>query len=228
MDSVEATGSTIEEAKDKALKELNIKDPEKVKWEILEEPASGIFGIGSKEAKVRATIKEAGDIIDKTPESQNFEQNRSLFYDKAKEVLQEIIQYMGIQVELKEQKQEDKIIIDIKGKDVGILIGKWGQTLKALQFLVNIIVNKSAETRQKVLLDAEGYLSRREAALKDLALGLASRAVKENKSIDLDPMTPNERRIVHLALADHPQVETQSTGEGPERKIVIIPKSDRL
>lgn len=216
MNSIEKTGKTVEEAKENVLKELNIDNLDKLKWEILEEPTSGIFGIGTKEAKVRAVVK---DKTEKKSESES-----SAVDVKAKEVLNQIIKYLGIQVDFKEQKEEDRITIDITGSDIGILIGKRGQTLKALQFLINIIINKSAQTHQYVLLDAEGYRAKREQALKDLASKLALNAVKENRDVFLDPMSASERRIIHVALADHPEAETHSLGEEPFRKVVISPK----
>ncbi len=116
-------------------------------------------------------------------------------------------------------------IIDLAGDDSGLLIGRRGQTLQALQFLVNLIVRRDFEG-VRVTLDVENYRQRREASLRDMAAKVGARVAQTNRSITLEPMSPADRRIIHTALSDHPGVSTESTGEGEGRKVMVMPKRD--
>ena len=121
--------------------------------------------------------------------------------------------------------QSDTIEFDIEGEDSGLLIGRRGESLKALQFIVNLIVNRKTEGR--VILDVEGYKERRYSSLRTLANRVAERVVNVGQSITLEPMTPNERRVIHMELSENNKVETESTGMGDQRKITIYPSSDK-
>ena len=120
--------------------------------------------------------------------------------------------------------EEDTIELDIEGEDSGLLIGRRGETLRALQFTVNLIVGQT--TRARVILDVEGYRERRYSSLRALAARVAERVTSTGRPITLEPMAPNERRVVHMALANNPKVDTESTGVGESRKITVLPKRD--
>ena len=144
--------------------------------------------------------------------------------EKAKEILEELLKKMEIDAGVSAQEIEDYISLEITTPDSALVIGRQGKTLGALQYLVNLIINKESEERIKVILDTEGYRERRKAKLMELAKRLAQRAKEENTEVFLEPMNPYERRIIHITLAEDPDVETESVGEGVERQVVISPK----
>ncbi len=117
-------------------------------------------------------------------------------------------------------------VIDLAGEDSGLLIGRRGQTLQALQFLVTLIVRKQMGEDVRVVLDVENYRQRRETSLRDMASKVASRVAQTNRSISLEPMSPADRRIIHTSLSEHPEVRTESAGEGENRKVTIMPRRD--
>ena len=123
-----------------------------------------------------------------------------------------------------QEGEEDTIELDIEGEDSGLLIGRRGETLRALQFTVNLLVGQS--TRGRVILDVEGYRERRYSSLRTLASRVAERVASTGRPITLEPMAPNERRVIHMALAENPRVATESTGMGESRKITVLPKRD--
>ncbi len=140
----------------------------------------------------------------------------------AEEFLTGVLERMGVEAALETRLDEDNIVvINIAGEDLGLVIGRRGQTLDALQFLVNQVANKSGGVRVRIVLDAEGYRERRAEALAGLARRMADRARRERRKVTLEPMNALERRVVHLALANVPGVETYSEGQEPERRIVI-------
>ena len=144
--------------------------------------------------------------------------------EKAKEILEELLKRMGIDAGISAEEIEDYISLEITTPDSALVIGRQGKTLGALQYLVNLIINKESEERIKVILDTEGYRERRKTRLIELAEKLAQRAKEENTEVFLEPMNPYERRIIHTTLAEDPDVETESVGEGIERQVVISPK----
>ena len=123
-----------------------------------------------------------------------------------------------------QEGEEDTIELDIEGEDSGLLIGRRGETLRALQFTVNLLVGQS--TRGRVILDVEGYRERRYSSLRTLASRVAERVASTGRPITLEPMAPNERRVIHMTLAENPRVATESTGMGESRKITVLPKRD--
>ena len=201
---VEKTGKTIEEARQAALEELGAA-PEEVTVEILEEPSKGFLGIiGGHEAKIRVTV------IDKSPA------------DLAQEFLKKIFTSMGLDVTLEKENREDAIVFNLVGKNLGILIGKHGQTLDALQYLVNLVANKGrVEDRLHIILDIEKYRERREDTLRHLAMRLAEKVGRSGREIVLEPMNRHERKVIHMALQEDERVHTKSVGEEPFRKVVI-------
>jgi spoIIIJ-associated protein len=205
MRKIEKSGKTVDIAIDSALKELNVSRND-VDVEVLEEANKGLFGfIGSKLAKVRLTVKE-------TPT------------DKVKELLAKIFNSMDIKVNMEVTSREEHVIINLIGSDLGILIGRRGETLDALQYLVNLAANKNVETRTRFIIDVEGYRERREDTLKKLAQRLAEKAIRKGQNVILEPMNPHERRVIHTALQNNKSVETYSQGDEPYRKIIISPK----
>lgn len=141
----------------------------------------------------------------------------------AAEMVSEIVSRMGLQVEVKIREDADEVVLDISGGDAGRVIGKKGQTLDALQFVINKIVNRFPEGRRHILLDSGDYRQRREDGLVSMARREAKRAVAQSRVVTLEPMSPRDRRVIHLSLAKFPGVSTRSDGQGPERRVRIIP-----
>ncbi|MDA8234332.1 MAG: protein jag [Clostridia bacterium] len=205
MRALERSGKTIEEAVDKAVSELGV-EREQVEIEVLEEPNKGFLGIiGTRLARVKVTVK-----INAT--------------DKGKTFLREVFTAMGLDVLIEVQKKPEYLLFNLLGSDLGILIGRRGDTLDALQYLVNLVVNRNESQRIRVVVDVEGYRGRREETLQKLALRLADKVKRRGESVVLEPMNPHERRVIHTALQNHKYVYTSSQGEEPFRKVVIVPK----
>lgn len=236
MSTIETTGKTIEDAVRSGLVRLGrMKD--EVDIEVLEEPKSGFFGFGSKPAKVRITEKEGVPTVP-TMESQpaavekpvapaaaepaaNAVDAAEEAAAKAKAFLQEVLKNMGIDVVIEKMIKSDKVLLHLHGKNLGILIGKHGQTLDALQYLTNLTTNQGETTRHFIMLDVENYRHRREETLKQLAIRLANRVKKNGDRVVLEPMNGYERKIIHVTLQNDPQVRTESEGQDPYRHVVI-------
>lgn len=205
------TGRTVEEAIELALKELDV-DRDEAEVEVLSRGKSGFLGIGAELARVRVTKIAAGGSAATI----------------AVEALSRILQAARVNVSRTLRAANDPEtggpIIDLAGDDSGLLIGHRGQTLQALQFLVNLIVRQKFGESVRVVLDVEHYRQRRETSLRDMATKVAARVVQSSRSITLEPMSPADRRIVHITLAEHSGVTTESTGEGEDRKVTIMPK----
>ena len=194
-----------------ALKELDA-DRDEAEVEVLSKGKSGFLGIGGELARVRVT---------KIPQGGNAAA-------LATEAVSRILQSAGVNVSRTLRAANDPDlggpVIDLSGEDSGLLIGRRGQTLQSLQFLVNLIVRKKFGYEVRVTLDVEGYRQRRESSLRDMAVKVAGRVIQTSRSITLEPMSPADRRIVHTSLTDHPGVTTESMGVGDNRKVTIIPK----
>lgn len=205
MKFVEKTGKSIDEAIAAALQELKA-SREEVEIEVIEEPSKGLFGlIGAKPGRVKVTLKEGPS-------------------HKTSKLLKNIFQAMQLEVDMDIREKEQNLLVNLEGPDLGILIGRRGETLDALQYLVNLSVNKNAEVRKKIIIDVEGYRNRREETLHKLALKLADKAKQRGRNVVLEPMSSQERRIIHTALQGRDDIYTFSEGEEPYRKIVISPK----
>jgi spoIIIJ-associated protein len=217
MEEVEASGKTVDEAIAAALEQLQL-DRSQVEVEIISAGRTGLFGLGGEDARVlvrptaaeqvgleSATIKMAGDF------------------------LQRLLELMGIDAEVTTRAPETpgdglgrvSAVLDVTGEDLGILIGRRGSTLAALQYTVNHMVSRQLKSKALVSVDIEGYRRRREENLKGLALRLAEKVKASGRTVTLEPMPANERRIVHLALADDSQVTSFSLGDGENRKVAI-------
>ena len=209
-------GKTAEEAIKAGLEKLGV-SKDKVKIKILNEGASGLFGLmGSKPARVLLTA-EGVEIKD----SADYE----LAKTKVKQTVTDILKYMGLALEKAEVSVNDgAVMCDIKSPDGSFIIGKNGQTLEALEHIVNLIVNRSSETRVKVNLDTEEYRLRQLKRLEAMALKAAEQARASGKAFRFDPMNAKDRRIIHISLQTADDIETFSEGEGMFRKVVIKPK----
>ena len=230
MITVEKTARTVEEAVQSALEELEA-EKDNVDIEILEQPTKGIFGIlGSKNAKVRVTLKEKKT----TEKSVNREiENKeiriteyTLEKERARKFLREVLEAMDIKAEIRVKDINESLYINLSGPKMGMIIGRRGQTLDSLQYLVSLVVNKDKERDSfvKVILDTEDYRRKREETLQRLAKRLADRARKTGKNIELEPMNPYERRIIHSTLQEVEGITTFSEGEEPYRKVIISNK----
>ena len=208
MRTIETTAKTTEEAIEIALKELAVERGE-VEIDVVSRGKVGIFGIGSEPARVRVSLlEEPTDVVKVTTE-----------------VLESIISKLGVSAvtNLKQAHREDLDgpVFEIEGEDSGLLIGRRGETLRSLQFLVKFIVSRRLAARANLMVDVEGYQEKRYQTLVNLAQRVAQRVVSSGSSISLEPMPPDERRIVHITLADHPSVTTESIGVGPDRQVVV-------
>lgn len=204
MQTTEKTAKTKEEAIAAALAELNATEDE-VEIETVEEGSKGFLGLGSKDAVVKVTLLP-------NPER------------RAKDFLNGIFDILGEEVDVAVQTDDDTIKVEFAGPDMGVVIGKRGETLDALQYLTSLVVNRGDSDFKKVSLDAENYREKRNAALESLAHKLAKKVTRTRRSTTLEPMNSYERRIIHSALQEDPYVTTYSVGQGVNRKVVIALK----
>jgi spoIIIJ-associated protein len=236
MDYVDAEGDTIDKAIENALKLLGV-ERDKITVEILAEGKKGILGFGSQKARVRAALrKSAIDVRAAELESLTLENpstriaETAAIGDKAKDVLIEILNLMGVraEVELKTGEQTDEAILEIQTENSGLLIGRKGQTLEALQYLVSRIAGERGGTEgPHVVVDIENYRDRRRKSLEDMALQLGEKAKRQRRTVTVDALSAADRRIIHAVLQDDPWVTTKSLGQGSYRRLLIIPEGDR-
>jgi spoIIIJ-associated protein len=213
METVVRTARTVEEAEELALKELGA-DRSEVEVEVLSRGKSGFLGIGAELARVKVTR------ISGTSGGDNA---ASLAVEALSKILAAARVNVVNTVRAANDSEAGGPIIDLTGEDSGLLIGRRGQTLQALQFIVSLIVRQKFGEDVRVVLDVERYRQRREASLRDMAAKVAARVVQTGRSITLEPMSAADRRIIHLSLANHQGVTTESVGFGEERKVTIIP-----
>jgi len=225
MEEIVRSARTVDEAIELALKELDA-DRDEAEVEILSRGKTGFLGIGSELAQVKVTRISADRNDAGVPTTSAGETTAA---GVATDAVGHILEAAGVNVTRTLRSAHDPEsggpIIDLAGEDSGLLIGRRGQTLQALQFLVNLIVRKQFDG-VRVVLDVENYRQRREASLREMATTIAERVAQTNRSITLEPMPPADRRIIHTTLTDHPSVATESTGEGEGRKVTIRPKRD--
>ena len=225
MRSVEKWGASTDEAVELALAELNLSRDD-IEIEVLEEPSKGFWGIGSKLAKVRVSEKEkqASDTGAVCKEMKEKPENSSIPRKNEKDVslLKRIVDKMGLNdLKIKGKEGEDFIFFDISGEGAGLIIGKKGQTLTSLQFIMNLCVNNNDEGYKRVIIDVEGYRQKRDEKLKTIALNAANKVKDTGKRVTLDPMTPYERKVVHIVIQQMEGLESTSQGAEPYRKVVI-------
>lgn len=249
--SIEIRGRTVEEAINKGLQELGVAR-DQVDVELLNEGSRGLFGLGGTEAVVRLTVKEVESLppppptapaaavpshapapvvetsasVEPAPVAQPVEEKDPA--EVGRQALSRLLSGMGIRSEVvirpAEGNEGPEFVLDIVGADLGILIGRRGETLRDLEYITRLIVSQNVQHTVRFAVDVEGYRSRRERVLRELARRMADRVRQNRQPITLEAMPPHERRIVHLSLRDHPTVRTQSIGEGDHRRVMILPK----
>jgi spoIIIJ-associated protein len=240
MNSTEIEGKTIDEAIKKACSEFNV-PREKLNIEIISDGATGFLGLGSKKAKIRASIMSIDMAMD-APVAQSgkgAQRKSSRVSDatepaapedsaespamRAKSILQGILQRMSLDCPLTVEETDDTILLNIKGDGSGLLIGKRGQNLDAIQYIVSKSVSKNTNNRKMIVVDTESYRKKREESLIALAERLAEKVRKSKKALTVGHMNAHDRRVIHLALQNDESLTTKSRGEGEFRKIVIMP-----
>ena len=205
MREMQFSGKTVEDAVNSALKETGVSSADELEIEVIEKGSKGFLGFGQKDAVIKASVKF-------NPEK------------AAREFLREMFVAMGIIVNIETSLKEKQLMINLSGSDMGMLIGKRGQTLDAIQYLVNLVVNNGNAPYISITLDTENYRQRRKETLEALAHNLARKVKQTGKKIVLEPMNPYERRIIHAALQNNRYVTTYSEGEEPFRNVVIALK----
>lgn len=203
---IQISAKTVDEAITKALIELEITS-DKLEYEVLEKGSAGFLGIGAKSAVIKARKKM--DIIDQGRE----------FLEKVFEKMN-----MDVTIDISVDQEENVVSINLSGSEMGVLIGKRGQTLDSLQHLVSLVINKNSEQYMRVKLDTENYRERRKETLEHLAKNIAYKVKRTKRPMALEPMNPYERRIIHSALQNDAYVFTKSEGEEPFRHVVVMLK----
>ena len=206
MNYIEVSSKTVDEAITEACQKLGVTS-DKLEYEVIEEGSSGFLGIGSKPAVIKAAVK-TGDVS---------------LEDKAKVFLNDVFSAMNmvVVVEVSYNENEKTMDIDLSGDEMGVLIGKRGQTLDSLQYLVSLVVNKDVNDYIRVKVDTENYRQRRKETLENLAKNISFKVKKTRRPVSLEPMNPYERRIIHSALQNDKYVVTHSEGEEPFRRVVV-------
>ena len=206
MDFIEFTGKTVDDALTNALVEFGVTS-DQIEYEVLEKGSSGFLGFNSKPAKIKARKKYT-------------------VVDHIRNFLSQVFDAMGLEVEIliKPSDEENVYDVELKGHEMGVLIGKRGQTLDSLQYLTNLAINKHSETYTRVKLDTEDYRKRRKETLENLARNIAYKVKRTKKAVSLEPMNPFERRVIHSALQNDRYVSTHSEGDEPYRHVVITLK----
>ncbi len=247
--NLEIIAPSIEEAIDRGLEDLGL-TREEVEVEILDEGSRGLFGLGSRQSRVRLTVKSSSDPVEKPgnasgsissanevsapvrrapatamPGDEDFVLNTS------RDVVSELLEKMKVRARVTaeygpadEARGRIPVRVNILGDDLSILIGRQAETLNALQYIASLIISKEIGQSIPLVVDVEGYRSRRENQLRQLARRMADQAIKTGRRQILEPMPASDRRIIHIELKENPQVVTESVGEDPHRKITIIPK----
>jgi spoIIIJ-associated protein len=244
--TVEFEGADVEEAIAAGLEELQV-ERDAAEIEVLDEGGRGVFGLGARPARVKLTVKPqptATSLSSPSPSSLAQEAvaevspqvgTSEVDRDEAemgRGALLELLAMMGTddvtidvrRAEAAPGEKDPPLVFDVRGPDVDALVGRRGETLAALQHIARLMVGQETSTRTNLVVDVDGFKARRQQSLQRLAERLAEQAVRTERRVVLEPMPPHERRIVHLALREHPEVTTESIGEGNRRKVTIIPR----
>ncbi len=203
MNFSEKMGKNVEEAVALALEDLKV-TIDQVNVEVIEEPSKGFLGIGSKFARVKVTIRDGSEDL-----------------EKATNFIKELVSKMNLDVTVTSEEKEEVVYINVEGKDTGTVIGKRGQTLDSIQYLANLAVNRGRTKYSRIVINAEGYREKREKTLVQLAERLGQKVIKSGKSVRLEPMNPYERKVIHATLQQYENLVTKSEGEEPYRRIII-------
>ncbi|MBP1709739.1 MAG: protein jag [Deltaproteobacteria bacterium] len=210
MEAIDFEGKTVDEAIEKAVQFFN-SPKEKLSIEVTSDGSQGLFGlIGSKKAKIKASLMRE-PVEEKKEKAQNF--------------LTEILRLAKIPSSVRAELIDKKVFLTIKGDGSGLLIGKKGQTLDAIQYLISKMVNQKPEDRIPIIVDTENYRHRREANLAIIAQKLGSQAKRQKKSVATELLNPQERRVIYLTLQNHPDLTAKSEGEGKLKKVIISPRN---
>ena len=246
--SLEVIAPTVEEAIARGVAELGLPQ-EDLEVEVLDEGGKGFLGLSGRQARVRLSVAiqdrpgtmasdlgpgSAAQLLGYTQEADQAGAPGSdpRTVRVTQDTVQELINHLGLEAQVRAawgpadpEARTQPLMVDVHGEDLGILIGRRGETLSALQYITRLIVAKQLQQQVAVVIDIEGYRARREQQLQRLALKIADQAIELARTMELEPMPANERRVIHMALRDHPAVRTESVGEGVGRKVTIIPKS---
>jgi spoIIIJ-associated protein len=218
---VEATGETVGEAKWAALRELEKRQPgvdkSTVRFQVVSEGERGLLGVGYAPARVIATVSTDA-LVERAPVDE------SELAAEARELIEQILVGIGVAGRIEIEEDDETLVLSCAGPDLGMLIGRHGQTIDAIQYLANAVMyRRHPEDRKEVVVDAAGYRARRRAALEALAARSAERALSQGEPVELEPMTAVERKVVHIHLKEFEGVETTSEGTEPNRFIVVKP-----
>jgi len=243
--AIEVTSSNVEEAIKEGLEKLGLKEDD-VEVEVIEKGGRGLFGLGGHQAKVKLTVKDSVFQKNKPSTESSFEiagaqtspaepsnltpeQDHELQVSRV--VVETLIEKMKVQARIQakymepdDQTGERPIFIEVLGDDLSILIGRHSETLNAIQYISSLIICRELGKWVPLMIDIQGYRERRERQLRQLAKRMAEQAISTGHRQVLEPMPANERRLIHLELREHPEVETLSIGEEPNRKVTIVPK----
>jgi spoIIIJ-associated protein len=222
--SVEATGETVGEAKWAALRELEQLAPgidrDAVRFQVVSEGERGLLGVGYTPARVVATVERP-----EAPVASVSGQEDAGEAALARQLLERTLAALGVAGTIRVDESEDAVVATVTGHDLGVLIGRHGQMIDALQYLANTIAHRAVgEDRRRIVVDAAGYRARRAATLESLARRSAEQAAATGRRVELEPMSSVERRIVHESLKDDPEVSTESEGAEPTRYVVVVPR----
>lgn len=245
MEYIEFTGKTVDDAITEACQKFTVTS-DRLEYEVVEKGTSGIFGFAAKPAVIKARVYDPNapkeEVKAEAKEEAKAETKKAEVKEEAKsdakeekkdsapvpaadpkEFLSKVFAAMNMEVGIEVETDGNEMNIDLSGNDMGVLIGKRGQTLDSLQYLTSIVVNKGQKEYIRVKIDTENYRSRRKDTLENLAKNLAYKAKRTRNAVSLEPMNPYERRIIHSALQNDKYVTTHSEGEEPFRKVIITP-----
>ncbi len=231
MELLEFTGKTVDDAITEACQRLEVTS-DRLYYEVVEKGTNGFLGFASKPAMIKACIKGENDTLESTDEAKTEEKAESKSEEEKKPVeitdqnnpevfLSKVFEAMNLKVDIKTEMDGNEMNIELSGDEMGVLIGKRGQTLDSLQYLTSLFVNKNSDSYVRVKIDTENYRARRKETLENLAKNIAYKVKRTKKPVSLEPMNPYERRIIHSTLQNDKYVNTHSEGDEPYRKVVI-------
>jgi spoIIIJ-associated protein len=240
MNSVEADGSSIDDAIESALKMLGT-TRDRVEIQILSNVTRGLFGLGGRKARIRATVRRPLDaepaapavretvdeVAPAAPRALTSERIDGSAIEHARQTLQTILHHLEIDAAVIVKEDDGQTVLELTGDTSGVLIGRRGQMLDALEYILNRIVARDEGGAARLVVDSQNYRTRRREALEDLARRMGEQAKRKQKAVTLNPMSPQDRRIVHLILREDPTITTKSAGKGYFRKLIIVPAGAR-
>jgi spoIIIJ-associated protein len=225
---VEATGDTVGEARWAALHELERRYPglnrDGVEFQVVSEGARGLLGVGYEPARVVAILLEPPDPAER-PAASVPPEDESPAARRLRELMERVLDATGVRGQVVVDQRDGELVATVTGDDLGILIGRHGQTIDALQYLANAVMHRRGEDVE-VVVDAQGYRERRARMLHDVAVKAAAEAKRTGTSVELEPMTSVERKIIHLRLKEFAGVRTESDGAEPNRHVVVLPDAE--